>query len=70
MRRRLRCLFKAVRALPVRPPPAELALYVAAGVVYVALGIAVPELLFSWAEGAAFLLIAVLLLPALVERIR
>lgn len=70
MRRRLRCLFKAVRALPVRPPPAELALYVAAGVAYVAFGIAIPELLFSWAEGAAFLLIAVLVLPALVERIR
>jgi hypothetical protein len=48
----------------------ELALYVAAGVAYVALGIAVPELLFSWVEGAAFLLIAVLVLPALVERIR
>lgn len=48
----------------------ELALYIAAGVVYVALGVAVPELLFSWVEGAAFLLIAVWLLPALVERIR
>ena len=48
----------------------ELALYVAAGAAYVALGIAVPELLFSWIEGAAFLLIAVVLLPALLERIR
>jgi hypothetical protein len=48
----------------------ELALYLAAGVAYVALGIAVPELLFSWVEGAAFLLIAVWLLPALLERIR
>lgn len=48
----------------------ELALYVAAGTAYVALGIAVPELLFSWIEGAAFLLIAVVLLPALLERIR
>jgi hypothetical protein len=48
----------------------ELALYVGAGVVYIAVGIAVPELLFSWAEGAAFLLIAVWLLPALVSRLR
>jgi hypothetical protein len=70
MRRRLRCRFKAVRALPVRPPPTELALYLAAGAVYVGLGVAVPELLFSWVEGAAFLLIAVWLLPALVTRLR
>jgi hypothetical protein len=70
VRRRLRCRFKAARALPVRPPPTELALYLAAGVVYIALGVAVPELLFSWVEGAAFLLIAVWLLPALVARLR
>jgi hypothetical protein len=48
----------------------DLGLYVAAGVAYVALGVAVPELLFSWVEGAAFLLIAVWLLPALLERLR
>jgi hypothetical protein len=48
----------------------ELALYLAAGVVYVALGVAVPELLFSWIEGAAYLLVAVWLLPALVARLR
>jgi hypothetical protein len=48
----------------------ELALYLAAGVVYVALGVAVPELLFSWVEGAAYLLVAVWLLPALWERLR
>lgn len=48
----------------------ELALYLAAGAVYVVLGVAVPELLFSWVEGAAFLLIAVWLLPALVTRLR
>ena len=70
MRRRLRCRFKAARALPVRPPPTELVLYLAAGAVYVVLGVAVPELLFSWVEGAAFLLIAVWLLPALVIRLR
>jgi putative Ca2+/H+ antiporter (TMEM165/GDT1 family) len=48
----------------------ELALYVAAGVAYVALGVAVPEFLFSWVEGAAFLLLAVWVLPALLERLR
>jgi hypothetical protein len=48
----------------------ELAVYIAAGVAYVALGVAVPELLFSWAEGAAFLLLAVWVLPALLERLR
>lgn len=48
----------------------ELALYVAAGVVYIALGVAVPELLFSWVECAAFLLVAVWVLPALLGRLR
>jgi hypothetical protein len=48
----------------------ELTLYLAAGAVYVALGLAVPELLFSWIEGAVFLLIAVWVLPALWERLR
>lgn len=48
----------------------ELALYAAAGLAYIALGLAVPELLFSWVEGAAFLLIAVWLLPALMNRLR
>jgi hypothetical protein len=48
----------------------ELALYLAAGVAYIALGVAVPELLFSWVEGAVFLLLAVWVLPALLERLR
>jgi hypothetical protein len=48
----------------------ELALYLAAGVAYIALGVAVPELLFSWVEGAVFLLLAVWALPALLERRR
>jgi hypothetical protein len=48
----------------------ELALYLAAGAAYVAVGVAVPELLFSWVEGAAFLLVAVWVLPALLERFR
>lgn len=48
----------------------ELALYLAAAVVYIAVGVAVPELLFSWIEGAAFLLLAVWVLPAVLERLR
>ena len=48
----------------------ELVVYVAAAVVYIVLGVAIPELLFSWVEGAAFLLLAVWVLPALVERVR
>ena len=48
----------------------ELVVYVAAAVVYIVLGVAIPELLFSWVEGAAFLLLAVWVLPALLERVR
>jgi hypothetical protein len=48
----------------------ELALYVAAGVVYIALGVAVPALMFSWIEGAVYLLVAVWILPALLGRLR
>ena len=47
----------------------ELALYVAAGVVYVAIGVAFPEFLFSWVVAAAYLLVCVVVLPALVRRI-
>jgi hypothetical protein len=46
----------------------ELALYVVAGVVYIALGVAVPAFLFSWVEGAVYLLVAVWVLPALLGR--
>jgi hypothetical protein len=48
----------------------ELAVYGAAAVAYIALGVAFPDLLLSWVEGAAFLLLAVWLLPALVRRVR
>lgn len=48
----------------------ELALYLGAGVVYVAIGVAVPEFLFSWLEAAGFLLLAIVLLPLLVRRLR
>jgi hypothetical protein len=48
----------------------ELALYLGAAAAYVLLGVAVPELLFSWIEGAAFLLLAVWIVPALIRRLR
>jgi hypothetical protein len=48
----------------------ELGLYVAAGVAYVAIGVAFPEFLFSWIVAAAYLLLCVVLLPALVRLLR
>jgi hypothetical protein len=48
----------------------ELRLYLVAAVVYIALGVAVPDFLWSWVEGAAFLLLAVWIVPALVRRLR
>jgi hypothetical protein len=48
----------------------ELTLYLVAGAVYIALGVAVPEFLFSWIEAAVYLLIAVWILPALMGRLR
>ena len=48
----------------------SLAPYVVAGVVYVAVGVAVPELLLSWPVGVAYLLLAVWVVPALVRRAR
>jgi hypothetical protein len=47
----------------------ELGLYAAAGVAYIALGVAFPDLLWSWVEGAAFLVLAVWAVPALVRRV-
>jgi hypothetical protein len=48
----------------------ELALYLAAGVVYVAIGVALPEFLFSWFVAAGYLLLCVVALPALVRLLR
>ena len=45
-------------------------LYGAAGVAYITLGIFVKQALALWIEGAAFLLLTVWLLPALISRIR
>jgi hypothetical protein len=48
----------------------ELALYLAAGAVYVAVGVAVPELLFSWVVAVGYLLFVVVALPFFVGRLR
>ncbi len=45
-------------------------LYGAAGLAYITLGIFVKQALALWIEGAAFLLLTVWLLPALISRIR
>jgi hypothetical protein len=45
----------------------ELALYLAAGAVYIAVGVAFPEFLFAWIAAVAFLLVFVVVLPALVH---
>lgn len=46
----------------------ELGLYALAAVVYVAIGVAVPEFLLSWPVAAGYLLLMVWVLPALVRR--
>ncbi|MGH3028617.1 MAG: hypothetical protein ACRDMW_08680 [Gaiellaceae bacterium] len=48
----------------------ELALYLAAGVVYVAIGVAFPEFLFSWFVAVGYLLLCVVAVPALVRLLR
>ena len=48
----------------------ETALYLLAGAIYVAVGVAVPEVLLAWPVGAAYLLLAVWLVPAAVRRLR
>ncbi len=40
----------------------------AMGIAYIALGVAVPEALFSWFEGAAFLAVGMLVLSRLGNR--
>jgi hypothetical protein len=48
----------------------ELAAYLAAGVVYVAMGVAVPEFLFSWVVAAGYLLLCFVVVPVIVRRLR
>ena len=48
----------------------ELALYLVAGVVYVAIGVTAVEFLFSWFVAAAYLLLCVVALPAFIRLVR
>jgi hypothetical protein len=48
----------------------ELVLYLVAGAVYVAIGVAVPEFLFSWVVAAGYLLICIVLIPFVARWIR
>jgi hypothetical protein len=48
----------------------ELALYLAAGAVYIAIGVTAVEFLFSWAVAAGYLLLSVVVIPRLVRRLR
>jgi hypothetical protein len=48
----------------------ELVLYLATGTAYIAIGVAVPDFLFAWVVGVAFLFVGVVLLPALVRRVQ
>jgi len=43
-------------------------LYLALGALYVAIGVAFPEFLFSWVVAAGYLLVCVVAPPALVRR--
>ena len=48
----------------------ELALYLGAGALYVGIGVAAPEFLFSWIVAVGYLLVLVVALPFLVRRLR
>jgi len=48
----------------------ELPLYLAAGVVYVAIGVAAVEFLFSWFVAVGYLLVCVVAVPTLVRMLR
>lgn len=48
----------------------ELALYLAAGAMYVAVGLAVPEFLFAWVVAAGYLLLVLVVVPFVAGRLR
>lgn len=48
----------------------ELAAYLGAGAVYIAVGVAFPEFLFTWVVAAGYLLVCAVVLPALARRLR
>jgi hypothetical protein len=74
----VRCILAAVRRHGDEPSLREtvaagwpeLALYVGAGIVYVAIGVAVVEFLFSGLVAVVYLLLCVVVLPALMRRLR
>lgn len=47
----------------------ELVLYLATGLAYIAIGVAFPEFLFAWAVAVGFLVVCVVVLPALASRL-
>ena len=47
-----------------------LLLYAGAGVVWIAIGVAVPDFMLSWPVTIAYLLVVAWLLPTLVRRLR
>jgi hypothetical protein len=49
---------------------AEVALYLGAGVAYVAIGVAFPEFLFTWIVAAGYLVLCASVVPALARRLR
>lgn len=48
----------------------EVALYLAAGVAYVTIGVFFPTFLFSWFVGVGYLVLCVAVVPALARRLR
>jgi hypothetical protein len=48
----------------------ELALYLGAGALYIVIGVAAPEFLFTWLVAAGYLLLVVVALPFVVRRLR
>ena len=48
----------------------ELALYLTAAAVYIAIGVAAPEFMFSWVVAAGYLLLVVVAVPFVVRRVR
>ena len=48
----------------------DVTLYLAAGVAYVAIGLAFPEFLFSWVVATGYLLVCTVVLPALLRLLR
>jgi hypothetical protein len=48
----------------------ELALYLAAGALYVSIGVAVPEFLFTWVVAVGYLPLMVVALPFFIRRLR